>query len=350
MTATRTDPTEAPRAPRPFPPRWFRGLLRERSVRIALACWAAANIAALAIAGRTLPFDWPMVPDHATGGRLVEYALRFVEVFALMGVVYWLTRRRAVPDQASRAPARPAALRETLWLTAYGVAGLIGGYALGRGLGYHPISLHLDGSMYGTHDRVAPAEAVVWAAYCLVVFAVVPLAFFLRRHPARSLNLVSSDRRGDTVVIAAVFAIEATVQYLVMRPDTFQLGARQLATGLPLTFALYLAGAVLPAMVFVYCILVPRLALLTGSTATTVILGGVAYTALHVWDGWTLWDGPGHAALSVIFLLATYFAPGMFKTWATVRTGNAWVHVWAYHAFVPHTLMNTPLIVRVFRL
>ncbi|GAA2164158.1 hypothetical protein [Actinomadura napierensis] len=347
MTLTRTGPTDPPRTPGPA---WPLRLLRERSVRIALACWAAANAGAVAIAGGTLPFDWPMVHDQATGSRLFEFNVRFVEVFALMGVVYWLTRKRAIPHQASRAPARPAALRETLWLTAYGVAGLIGGYALGRGLGYHPFSLHLDGSMYGTHDHVVPAEAIIWAAYCLVVFAVVPLLFFLRRHPARSLNLVSSDRRGDTKVIVVVFAIEATVQYLAMHPEMFHLSARQLATGLPLTFALYLAGAVLPAMVFVYCILVPRLALLTGSTATTVILGGVAYAALHVWDGWTLWGTPSNAALSVIFLLATYFGPGMFKTWATVRTGNAWVHVWAYHAFVPHTMMNTPLIVRIFRL
>ncbi|MDL4817933.1 hypothetical protein [Actinomadura opuntiae] len=347
MTLTRTGPTDPPRATGPA---WPLRLLRERSVRIALVCWAAANAAAVAIAGGTVPFDWPMDPDRATGHRLVEFNTRFVEVFALMGVVYWLTRKRPIPDQASRAPARPAALRETLWLTAYGVAGLIGGYALGRGLGYHPFSLHLDGSMYGTRDRVVPAEAIIWAAYCLVVFAVVPVLFFLRRYPARSLNLVSSDRRGDTRVIVAVLAIEATVQYLAMHPETFHLGARQLATGLPLTFALYLAGAVLPAMVFVYCVLVPRIALLTGSTATTVILGGVAYAALHVWDGWTLWDGPAHGTLTVIFLLATYFGPGMFKTWATVRTGNAWVHVWAYHAFVPHTVMNTPLIVRVFRL
>ncbi len=40
----------------------------------------------------------------------------------------------------------------------------------------------------------------------------------------------------------------------------------------------------------------------------------------------------------------------MFKTVLTIPTGNAWVHVWAYHAFVPHTLVDTPNIVHIFRI
>ena len=43
----------------------------------------------------------------------------------------------------------------------------------------------------------------------------------------------------------------------------------------------------------------------------------------------------------MIFLLFTYLGPGMIKTFLTLRTGNAWVHVWAYHAFA-HTLIDTP--------
>jgi hypothetical protein len=48
--------------------------------------------------------------------------------------------------------------------------------------------------------------------------------------------------------------------------------------------------------------------------------------------------------------VTAYFAPGMFKTIFTVRTGNAWVHVWAYHAVAPHTLVDTPHMVHVFHL
>ncbi|TDD79690.1 hypothetical protein E1293_22695 [Actinomadura darangshiensis] len=341
MTLTRTDPPHTPPRLR---------LLRERSVWIAAAGWLAGCAAVLAIAGDALPFDWPHDAHGTPGDRLVEFNTRLLEVLVLMGIVYWLTRRRPRPDLAARSPERAVALRETLGLLAYGAAGLGVGYVLARALGWHPFALHLAGSLYGTHDDVTPAEAVTWAVYNVVVYAAVPLLYFRRRYSSRELNLVSADRRGDAKVIAVILLIESAVQYLAMHPGTFDLGARQLALGLPLTFALYFAGAVLPAMVFIYCVLVPRFARLTGSTATTVILGGLTYAALHLWDAWTMFDSPAHAALSVLFLLATYFGPGMFKTWLTVRTGNAWVHVWAYHALAPHTLADTPLIARVFRL
>lgn len=123
---------------------------------------------------------------------------------------------------------------------------------------------------------------------------------------------------------------------LALEPAIFGLTPRQLTLGAALTFALYLAGAVLPAMVFVYAILVPRYLRLTGSVTGTVLLGGLTYAGLHVWDAWT------------IFLLLTYLGPGMIKTYLTVRTGNAWVHVWAYHALAPHTLVDTPHVVHSF--
>ena len=135
---------------------------------------------------------------------------------------------------------------------------------------------------------------------------------------------------------------------LWVTPDDLNVATAVL--GLPLAFALYFVGTVLPAMIFVYAILVPRFLRLSGSTATTVILGGVTYTVMHLWDAWTVFGSATGAALSLAFLFLTYFGPGMMKTVLTVRTGNAWVHVWAYHALAPHTLHDTPLIVRVFRI
>ena len=194
------------------------------------------------------------------------------------------------------------------------------------------------------------AEAIGWAAYNLVVYAIVPLWFFRRRYPAEALNLRSRDRRADAKLIAVILTVETLVQVAALDLGVFDLTASQLAVGLPLTFLLYLAGAVLPAMVFIYAILVPRFLRLTGSAVTTVILGGLTYTALHIWDAWAVFDSPGNAALSLAFLLLTYFAPGMFKTVLTVRTGNAWVHVWAYHALAPHTLADAPHVAHVFHL
>jgi hypothetical protein len=37
----------------------------------------------------------------------------------------------------------------------------------------------------------------------------------------------------------------------------------------------------------------------------------------------------------------------MVKSVLTLRTGNAWVHVCAYHAIAPDAWLDTPLIVQV---
>jgi hypothetical protein len=206
---------------------------------------------------------------------------------------------------------------------------------LPRSFGWHPFGLHLVGTIFGTHDHVGPTEALAWAAYNLSVYAAIPLIIFRRRYSTTELNVRSVDRKNDTLVIVVVLAIESVFQFLVARPEIVDLDARQLAVGAPLTFLLYLAGAVLPAMIFIYAILVPRYLRLTGSTASTVILGGLTYTLLHIWDAGTVFSSPGSTLLSVIFLIMTYFGPGMIKTFLTVRTGNAWVHGWAYHALAP---------------
>ncbi|GAA1580557.1 hypothetical protein GCM10009804_41430 [Kribbella hippodromi] len=304
----------------------------------------------LAVAKGTLPFDWPEAASRTPVGQLVNADLGLLEVLLLAALVYWLTRRRPTLNLADRAPERTLALRETVILLVYGAGGLIVGFVLARTFGWHPFGLHLAGSLYGTHAHVSATEAIVWAAYNLVVYAVLPLLYFRRRYSSEALNLKSSNRRADAVLILVVLTIEALVQIAALDPAIFELSGRQLALGMPLTFVLYLAGAVLPAMIFIYAILVPRFLRLTGSTATTVILGGLTYTALHIWDAWTLFNTPGNAALSLAFLVLTYFAPGMFKTVLTVRTGNAWVHVWAYHALVPHTLVDTPNTVHIFRI
>lgn len=352
---TMTETTSAVMAPpaRPSPlqrrPR-FTGPLAERSVRIALLAWLGGTLLALAIARGTLPFDRPVLATQSFLEMMLAPNILVLETLILMGIVYALTKRRAVPDIAARAPERAIALGETLLLVGYGVAGQIGGLILGRALGWHAISFHLPGTLYGTHALVTPAEALTWAGYNFAVYAVVPFVIFRRRYTAEALNLRSSNRRNDLLVIAVVLLLESLFELTTLSAAILDLRQRQLLLGAPLTFALYFVGTVLPTMVFVYCILVPRYLRLTGSAATTVILGGVTYALLHFFDGWTLFTSPGNAALSVTFLFFQYFAPGMFKTFVTLRTGNAWVHVWSYHAVAPHMLEDTPLIVQVFHL
>lgn len=344
---------QAPPTPAPTPPRqrhWLTRLLRQRSVQLALAGWATANLVILTLADATLPFDRPSLAGRSVTDQVLAVNFALLEVLLLIGVAYRLTRNRTIPDVAARAPQRALARRETLLLLGYGVLGQLGGLLLGRLLGWHPFGFHLAGTLYGTHEMVSAAEAITWAGYNLSVYAIVPYLLFRRRYSAEALNLTSTDRRNDLLVIVVVLAIEATVQLSALGADIFQLHARQLLVGVPLTFLLYFAGTVLPAMVFIYCILVPRYLKLTGSVATTVLLGGLTYMLAHGFDAWTTFGSARDALLSVAFLLFVYVGPGMVKTVLTLRTGNAWVHVWAYHALAPHTFQDTPLLVKVFHI
>jgi hypothetical protein len=55
---------------------------------------------------------------------------------------------------------------------------------------------------------------------------------------------------------------------------------------------------------------------------------------------------PQNTVLSLIFVALTYFGPGMFKSFVTLRTGNDWVHALGDHAVAPRALVDTPLIVK----
>jgi hypothetical protein len=115
------------------------------------------------------------------------------------------------------------------------------------------------------------------------------------------------------------------------------------------SLVLNLAGTVLPTMVFIYCILVPRYQRIFGST-TTVLLGGLTYAAAHTFESWTIYDAPATIALSLSLVLLQYVGPGLLKTYLTLRTGNAWIHASAYHGIAPHVVIDTPMVTEVFRI
>lgn len=336
--------------PSPATPSWPARLFAERGVRITLLAWCLANAIVLLLGRDRLPFDRPLLEGASAADQVVASNLALLEVVLLMGVVWVLTRSRAIPDIAARVPARATALAETSLLLGYGGLGLLGGFVLGRALGWHPFGFHVAGTLFGSHQHIEPAEVALWALYNLVVYAVLPYSYFRRRYSNEALNLISSDRRNDALIIIVVLAIESLAQLLALSTAIFSLDPRQLVLGAPLTFVLYLLGTGLPTMIFVSALLVPRYLKLTGSTATAVILGGLTYATMHLWDSWTAFNSPRDAALSLIVLFLTYFGPGMMKSFLTLRTGNAWVHLWAYHAIAPHTLKDTPHMVSVFRI
>jgi hypothetical protein len=348
MTATKATPGPPP------PPTgnrfWLSRLLHRRSVRLAIAGWLGIHLLLLVLGGRHLPFHAPALAGPHTVGAVLGADAMLLEVFALMAVVQLLTRRRGVPDIAARAPARPVAARETLIVVGYGIVAMLGGFLIARAFGWHPFGFHLDNMVVRTGHQVATAELLCWAAYNLIAYAVVPFAIFRRRYTTEQLSLRSNDRRADLLLILVVLAAESVVQLLLAGSSILDLSPRQILVAAPLAFVLGFAGTALPTMVFIHCILAPRYLKLTGSVPATVILGGLTYALLHLFDGWTNLTGPTDALLSVLYLLLFYAGPGMLKTFITVRTANAWTHVWAYHAIAPHTLIDTPVVVDVFRI
>lgn len=323
-------------------------LLTRRSVQIAIAAWVVINIALMALSHGHLPFRASSLARPPTMTELLTTNAMFLEVFIQMTIVHLLTRRRTVPNIAGRVPGRARAKREVALMLAYGLVAMLGGFTLGRALGWHAFSFHLDGMVIRTGQPIVPAEAIVWAAYNCVIYALIPYLFFRRGYTNSQLSLRSSNRRADLIVILIVLAVESAVQLTVAESSILDVSPRQALIGAPLTFVLSFAGTVLPTMVFIYCILAPRYLKLTGSVPATVILGGVTYALLHFFDGWTTFASPVDALMSVLYLLLFYTAPGMFKTFITIRTANAWSHVWAYHAIAPHTIIDTPMFVKIF--
>ncbi|MBA3811441.1 MAG: hypothetical protein H0X27_07335 [Caulobacteraceae bacterium] len=325
-----------------------RRLLGHRGVRAAVVLWAAGYVVVLALAHGSLPFDRPAMAALSFAAQMAEPTLGLIEIFILIGLVFLLTRKRVIPDIAARAPDRAVAWRETLMLLGYAAGGQVGGWILGPLLGYRPFSFHIAGTLVGCAVPPRPGEVWTWALYNFTVFAAVPYLAFRRRYSDTQLNLRSTDRAGDLRLILIVCTVESAVELGAFGKALFGLTPRQVLMGAPLSFFVFFIGTVLPTMILIYAILLPRYLKLTGSTASTVLLGGLTYAAMHIVEGWSLFDSPKDTALSLIFVLFTYFGPGMIKSVLTLRTGNAWVHALGYHAIAPHTIVDTPLMVRSF--
>ena len=137
--------------------------------------------------------------------------------------------------------------------------------------------------------------------------------------------------------------------YELAGPNIFQLTPHQQLVGGALSLVLHLCGTDLPIMIFIYAILLPRYARLF-SPPVAFLVGAVSYPLMHVFESWTRYDSLYHAAVSVIFVLLTFFPAGVMKSFLTFRTGNAWVHMWGFHAITPHVMVDTRLVVHDFNI
>jgi len=318
-------------------------------VAMALLGWLALNVAILALARGYLPFDRPNLADQPLWLQVASPSIAMVEQFALMVFVGFLTRGRPVTEIGERAPPSRIAGREVALVLAYALVGQVGGWLLGTALGFRPFSFHLAGTLVGCSTLASPAEAILWSTYNFIVYAVVPYLWFRRRYSNRELCLVFDRGGKDLMVLFGVLVVETAVQMAVL-PSLLNLPLPVILKAAPLTFVLFLFGTVLPTMVIVYAILLPRYYRLTGSVSISVILGGLTYASMHLVEGWSSFTTPSDTVLSLLFVFLSYTGPGMFKSFVTLRTSNAWVHALGYHAVAPHTVLDTPMIAKVFHL
>jgi hypothetical protein len=325
-----------------------RAVVDHRGVRLAAALWLIGIVVALWLAQGSLPFDRPALAALPFSMQVAMPTMGMIEVFVLMTVTFLLTSARTIPDLAARAPDRRVALRETIGLLAYAFLGQLGGWLVGPALGYRPFSFHIAGTVFGCSAPPTPTEVGVWALYNFLVFAAVPYIYFRRRYTNTQLNLRSANRRNDALVVCVILVLESAVEVATFDNNILRLNLHQVSLGAPLTLIIFFAGTVLPTMVLIYAILLPRYLKLSGSTITTVLLGGLTYAAMHIVEGWSTFDSPRNVVLSLMFVLFQYFGPGMIKSVLTLRTGNAWVHALGYHAVAPHVLIDTPLMVKTF--
>ncbi|MDJ0757346.1 MAG: hypothetical protein QNJ45_27685 [Ardenticatenaceae bacterium] len=310
------------------------------------AVWlgAAGWLGALAI---IVLFDGRSDVQLSGGGlanELIGQAMSMLFALLLVGITVLITRRRPAVSWSERTASRAQTRIETAAFWGYLAVGLLIGSQLGLGL-------HLHGTIFGPRRVVAISEVWAWTAFNFVYFAVIPyLVFRYLGYSNRQMGLLSGNRKADVLLIVVILVIESIGELTGVSAAIFDLTLRQFLLGGALSFGLHLFGTGLPVMVSIYAILMPRYVQLTGSSVAAAVLGGLSYAIFHLTEFWAVYDSPINTLVSAAFVFSQFFGPGLVKSALTVTTGNAWVHVWAYHAIAPHVTLDTPLIVRFFRL
>jgi hypothetical protein len=327
-------------------------LLRQRSLWIALLGWVVLCLAFIALCHGprgTVPLNLPSDQlKHPAIDQVTGSSVAVVFLVLECGLVFLLTRGRSWPNLSERAPERSMALRETIAVWVYAAIVLLAGrwigfYAFGAG-----IAMHLNGSLVGATRVQPPHEVYLWSAYNFILLAVVPYIVFRRRGYANEqLNLKSAHWKNDLLVIVVVLAIGCLLD--LRGPNILQLTPHQRVLGGLLSFVVHLFLTDLPVMILIYGVLLPRYARLV-SPATAFLLGAVSYPAVHIFETFTRYDSFSHSLISATFVFIFFFPPGVMKSFLTMRTGNAWVHMWGFHAITPHVTVDTRLLVDDFHI
>jgi hypothetical protein len=311
-------------------------VVRQRALYVAILVWLLLSGVGLFFSRHTPRF----------GGLVIGSSKYLVLVVLMFGLVMLLTRKRPVFDLGQRAPESGIAGREAVAMWVYAATVMVAGRLIGQHLFGEGIALHLNGSLVGATRVQSPIEVYTWAAYNGILLALIPYVVFrMRGYSNDQLSLESANLTSDVLVIVVVLAFSVGMD--MMGSNIFQLTRHQQLVGGLMSFWLHLFGTDLPIMIFLYSILMPRYFKLF-SPMTAFLLGAVSYPTMHIFESGTRYDSIRAAAMSLTFVYLLLIPAGLMKSFLTWRTGNAWVHVWAYHAISPHVTVDTRLIVSDF--
>ena len=271
------------------------------------------------------------------------YLLGQVAVLPFILLMLFLARRtglKPVDHTSDLGLTRSRALLETVWLFAYMFVTM----GLGMALNLHT-HIHFGAFADGTQSvlgRGAVASSLLWVGYNVLVYAALPLAFFMGVRGYRTKQLLLGFPKPRVFVpFAVVVGVIGVSPFVTGEFWTTPF------LGHVLTLLVYGLGTLLPVAVFTQALLAPRLAVLARSWVTGAVLAGAAYMLFNLNEYFLEWGSVPDVGLSLTWLLAGDLFWGVIKAVSTLALGNAWMHIFTTHTF---HLGDAPTVARVFGL
>lgn len=271
----------------------------------------------------------------------VTYLLGQLGVLPFIALMIFMARRtglKPIDHTSNLGLTRARATLETVWLLAYMFATIGVGIALNIHNHIH-FGAFADGtqSILGSEPRVS---SLIWASYNFVVYAFLPLVFFMgvRGYSAREL-LLGFPKPRVFVPFAVIAGVVGVVPFITSEFWTVPV------LGHLLTLVLYGLGTLLPVAIFTQALIAPRLAVLARSWVTGAVLAGSVYMLFNLNEYFVEWSSAPDIGLSLTWLLAGDLFWGIIKAVSTLALGNAWMHIFTTHTL---HLADAPLVARVF--
>lgn len=272
----------------------------------------------------------------------VIYFVSQLAILPFIALMLFLARRSGltpIDHTSDLGLTRTRASLETVWLLVYMLVMM----GVGMTLNIHT-HIHIGAFADGTQNILgqgAVGSTLLWTAYNLLVYAALPLAFFMgvRGYSARQL-LLGFPKPKVFVPFALVVGVLGVLPFIDGNFGTTPLW------GHVLTLVLYSFGTLLPVAIFTQALLAPRLAVLARSWVTGAVLAGAAYAAFNLNEYFLEWTSAPEIGLSLVWLLAGDFFWGVIKAASTLALGNAWMHIFTTHTF---HLGDAPTVAQMFR-